>query len=211
MQTDVFLVRHGESYGNVQGRLCAVPPGPGLTERGRLQAEAASARLIDAGIWPTLIVSSPLARALETASPLSVITGLPVQVEAGLAETRFGSWEGHRAEELRASPYFRSWNVDPERYPPPGGERLSAVGARVCSLLLELAARDPGGTIVGFSHMHPLIGLALQARGLPYLDHGLLYLPNATIVHVRVEQGALRLVSIDAMAATADGEPAVGL
>ena len=211
MQTNVFLVRHGESHSNVQGRLCSIPPGPGLTERGRLQAEAAASRLLDRGIKPALIVSSPLARARETAAALAVATGLPVQVEAALTEVRFGAWEGRRIEELRPYAQFRAWNVDPERYRPPGGERLSEVGARVCGLLLDLASQHPGGTIVGFSHMHPLITLALQARRQTYLDHGLLYLPNATIVHARVEGGALRLVGIDPLAAAADSEPAVGL
>ncbi len=211
MHTDIFLVRHGQSYGNVQGRLCAVPPGPGLTQRGRLQAEAATNRLLEQGVCPSLIISSPLARALETARPLAEATGLEVQVRWALREVDFGPWEGKCFEELSSLEQFRSWCVDPEQFPPPGGERLSDVADRVLGLLRQMGGQFPGETIVGFSHMHPLVALLMASQGRSLGDHGVLHLPNATIVHARFEDDLLSFVRLDTEPSGADDASAIAL
>ena len=211
MHTDVFLVRHGESYSNVEGRLCALPPGPGLTDRGRLQAEAAARQLIGRGVRPARIVSSPLRRALETAEPLARATGLAIEVHDDLREITFGNWEGRTMDDIGALGEFRSWCLDPENCPPPGGETLSDVAGRVSRCMRRLAALGAPGAIVGFSHMHPLIALMLEGRSQPFLGGGLSIVPNAAIVHVRVEQGDLRFVSLDPTAADASGDLGLAL
>lgn len=81
MLTEILLVRHGQSHSNVEGYFRAVPPGPGLTARGRLQAEAACERLLGFGVRPVRIVSSPLLRAMETAAPLCAALRLEAEVE----------------------------------------------------------------------------------------------------------------------------------
>jgi probable phosphoglycerate mutase len=203
MHTDLILVRHGQSQSNVEGRFCAVPPGPGLTQRGRLQAAAATRCLLQAGVRPSLIVSSPLARARETARPLEEATGLTAEVSWALREVDFGPWEGMRFEELSSFDQFRSWCVDPEAFPPPGGERLSDVADRVLGLFGQLGSQHPSGTIVGFSHMHPLVALLIASQGRSLGGHGGLHLPNATIVHARIEDGVLRFISLDTTPADA--------
>ena len=211
MHTDVFLVRHGESLSNVEGRLCGIPPGPGLTERGRQQAEAAARRLLGRGVRPSRIVSSPLARAIQSAEPLARATGLKVELHDALREVTFGAWEGMRTDDLWADEGFRAWCLDPERVTPPGGERLSEVAWRVGGLTRRLAAMGGPGAIVGYSHMHPLIGLVLDGRGHGFLDQDLYSVPNAAIVHVRFEDGILRFVSLDPLAAEAGGEIGLAL
>ena len=200
MKTDVYLIRHGESFGNVEGRLCGNPPGPGLTERGRSQAQAVARHLLARGVRPAIIASSPLLRVIETAAPLLLVTGRRLVLADPLREVRFGAWEGLRQEDVPDSGHLRAWYLDPERFPPPGGERLSAVAARVVGELGRLSLRQPGGAIVAFSHMHPLVALTLVARGQPFVDHGMYYLPNAAIVHVRFEDGHAEFISIDPQA-----------
>ena len=63
---DIFLVRHGEaaaSWGEA--------PDPGLSALGRQQAEEAATVLSSRIGQDTLLISSPLQRALETAAPLA--------------------------------------------------------------------------------------------------------------------------------------------
>lgn len=63
---DIFLVRHGEaaaSWGEA--------PDPGLSVLGRQQAEDAATALRQHVGQHTLLISSPLQRALETAAPLA--------------------------------------------------------------------------------------------------------------------------------------------
>ena len=131
MLTDVFLVRHAESASNVEGRLCGIPPGHGLTARGRAQAEAAARQLLGRGVRPGRIVASHLLRAIETAQPLARATGLRVEVDEDLREVRFGAWAGLSSAQLAGDAGFRAWCADPDSCPPPSGERMSEVAWRV--------------------------------------------------------------------------------
>jgi phosphohistidine phosphatase len=56
-----------------------------LSEKGRLQAERLGRFLAEAGFAPDAIVSSPKARALETARLVATSLGLPVRVDDALA------------------------------------------------------------------------------------------------------------------------------
>jgi len=79
---DIYLVRHGEAAAS-----WAQAPDPGLSALGREQARAAVRALqprIAAGAIQ--LISSPLARTLETAAPLAAELGLAVQVNEAFRE-----------------------------------------------------------------------------------------------------------------------------
>jgi len=76
--TVVHLLRHGE-VSNPRGVLYGRLPGYHLSEDGRLMAKAAAGFL--AGRDVTVLRSSPLERALETAAPLAAQFGLDVEVD----------------------------------------------------------------------------------------------------------------------------------
>src|SRR5450755_1361467 len=81
--TTVHLVRHGEvenPHGILYGRI----PGYGLSEDGRVMAKAAADFLAPRDV--TVLRSSPLERALETAEPLDTQLGLPPTVDDRLIE-----------------------------------------------------------------------------------------------------------------------------
>jgi broad specificity phosphatase PhoE len=78
---DIFLVRHGEaaaSWGEA--------PDPGLSALGRQQAEEVAASLSQHIGRDTLLISSPLQRALETAAPLARGLQQAVQTDAVFRE-----------------------------------------------------------------------------------------------------------------------------
>src|SRR5258708_40076007 len=85
----VHLVRHGE-VDNPNHVLYGRIPGYHLSEAGRLMAKAAADFL--AGRDVTVIRSSPLERAVETAEPIAAEVGLPLHVGGRLSEpwNRFG-------------------------------------------------------------------------------------------------------------------------
>lgn len=80
----VYFVRHGQAAAGFAEHL-----DPGLGSLGRSQAEAVATRLEGAGPLP--IVSSPLARARETAEPLARRWGILPQVEPRISELPSGS------------------------------------------------------------------------------------------------------------------------
>ena len=97
----LMLVRHGQSTWNAEGRWQGQADPP-LTDFGRKQAKTATKRIgqIQA------IVSSPLVRALETATIISDATGVePVVTHSGLCERHAGEWSGaHQSRDRRAVP-----------------------------------------------------------------------------------------------------------
>ena len=103
----VWLVRHGESMGNVadahaqssgSGRLKldVRDPDVPLSDTGRAQAEALGTWL--AGLpedeRPTAVLSSPFNRALTTARLATEKLGIPLRTDERLRERDFGAFDG---------------------------------------------------------------------------------------------------------------------
>ena len=75
----IRMIRHGEAAAAYDEH-----PDPGLSAAGRAQAEGVVARL--EGIAPVSIVSSPMRRAQETATPLARSWGAAVSTEPAVSE-----------------------------------------------------------------------------------------------------------------------------
>jgi probable phosphoglycerate mutase len=97
----LIIVRHGQSTGNITND--DVPDGP-LTPLGEQQARETAVRLANSGI--THVLSSPLLRALATASAIAAACGVPrVEVWPELQEHRHSLHRGFgRTELLRNFP-----------------------------------------------------------------------------------------------------------
>lgn len=87
----LIFIRHGQTPANVLGELDTAHPGPGLTALGAVQssemADALQGEPIEA------LYASTLIRTQLTAKPLSVATGLAVDVRPGLHEIEAGDLE----------------------------------------------------------------------------------------------------------------------
>ncbi|HEV3367517.1 MAG TPA: histidine phosphatase family protein, partial [Acidimicrobiales bacterium] len=158
----LILVRHGESTGNADGLLLGRIDAP-LTERGLTQAKAAGPSVAGA----TRLISSPLARARDTAEALG--TGLPVEIDDRWIEVDYGEFDGRPLGSVPDEVWTR-WRSDPD-YRPPGGESLSEAGSRVRSACEDLfatdgeGARGPGAVVV-VSHVSPIKAATCWALGL---------------------------------------------
>jgi broad specificity phosphatase PhoE len=150
----VHFVRHGESVSNAAPGGIALPAAQGdrLTDLGRLQAEAVAEHL--RGLAPTLILTSPLGRARETAAILSRALDLPVEELEEIRELR----ESDGYEELSLEDQrLRRWSVwmaangdDPD-YSYRGGESFNEISARVRRAQELLLGRGEH-TVVAVSH-----------------------------------------------------------
>ncbi len=94
----LLLIRHGESTWNVEHRLPGQLPGIELTATGRVQAQRLAAALT---VLPlSAIISSPLARAVETAEYLAQGRALTIQLEPDLMDIELGHWSGQNRDAL---------------------------------------------------------------------------------------------------------------
>ena len=162
--TNVLLIRHGQSKGNAERRFGGHTATP-LSARGRNQAQATALSLKTDGV--TAIYSSDLARAMDTARPLSNLTGLPVHGTEAFRERSVGVMEGLTFEDAAQQ--------HPEQYAAllrrdfdhvlTGGESYRQLLDRASEKLDEVIAQHRGGKIAVFSHTGTICTLALHLMG----------------------------------------------
>lgn len=140
--TNFFLVRHGETEWNLAGRIQGATDIP-LNDTGRDQAHRTGAQM-QGRKWHA-IVTSPLARAVETAEIISSYLGLgdPRRVD-GIVERNYGAAEGLTGPEVEA--------LYPNDTPVPGRESRGDVQARVVAALHALAQEYPGQNVIVVCH-----------------------------------------------------------
>jgi len=139
----LLLVRHGVTDWNREGRFQGHLD-PHLSRDGLEEARLLAGRMAKAAEErPARIVSSPLARAQQTAQAIAgALDGSDVAVETDrrLIELGQGDWEGrtHAELEVNDAQRYAAWRHTSPRIPPPGGESLEAATQRVGSLLDEV-------------------------------------------------------------------------
>jgi broad specificity phosphatase PhoE len=149
----VHLVRHGE-VDNPGGILYGRIPGFQLSEAGRLMAKAAADYL--AGRDITLLKSSPLQRATETAEPIAAEFGLEIHVDDRLIEP-WNYFEGMRfAVGDGALRKPRHWAALRNPFRPSWGEPYQDVAARVLAATADAARAAAGHEAVCVSHQMPI-------------------------------------------------------
>ena len=151
-----YLVRHGESVSNLEGRVQGQEDIE-LSDLGRAQARqvAAWSRSLFASppVAQSLIGevwSSPLRRARETAAEIAAVLGLPLMLEEGLCELHAGIFQGYLWADLEAEfpDEVAQWRSGDVHYRIPGGESRAQLAARGRAAIEMLARRDTPGMIV---------------------------------------------------------------
>lgn len=162
----IFLVRHGETEGNVKQFFRGKLDLP-LDARGREEALAVADRLVGAGV--TRILSSPLARALDTARPLAARLGLTVEPDPAFDDVDVGQWQGMAVAEVehRHPNLFQIWRNNPGIFRFPHGESLAAVQKRAFERFVGVAREHAGATVAVFTHQVLTRTITLEALGLP--------------------------------------------
>ena len=148
--TEIYLVRHGETEWNRDGRLQG-QRNSSLTALGREQAEQLGrhlARLL--GPQQRLIKVSPLGRALETAAIIRQhVPGPEPMKDPRLQEMTLGSWEGLTRKEVneRCDGIVGGDSTAEWWFRAPGGESYDHFQERVRAWLAEQT-----GTVIAVSH-----------------------------------------------------------
>jgi broad specificity phosphatase PhoE len=140
MSGRLVLVRHGQSYGNVDRRLDTRPPGTELTPLGREQARAFAR---DRGSRPGLLVHSVATRAAQTAAEISSEVDVSASEVAGIHEVQVGDLENRNDDEAVAEfdKVYRRWHGGERDVPMPGGETANQVLDRYLPVVTDLRLR----------------------------------------------------------------------
>jgi broad specificity phosphatase PhoE len=162
--TKLFLIRHGQSAGNAAGRFGGHSPTP-LSDLGfeqaRLTAEALSKENVNA------IYSSDLLRAVQTAEPLSKLTGIPIITKPEFRERNVGVLEGLTFDESKQEfpdDYYALVNRN-IHHVITEGESYSDLLDRIKGELRDLIRKHRGERVAIFTHTGTLCFMTLHLLG----------------------------------------------
>jgi probable phosphoglycerate mutase len=156
----LYLIRHGESLYNAEGRIqgqsdVALSP-LGLRQAGAI-ADALAEEQIDA------VFASPLRRAMQTAEPIAARLGLSIRADDRLKEIHAGIFQGLLWAEIEAKfpDAARPWREQHPDFVIPGGESRRSLMVRGLAAFESIRER-PFRRVVVVSH-GGILAAALKA------------------------------------------------
>ena len=164
MKTLVYLVRHGESLGNLEKRFLGHVDLP-LTDKGRTQAACLKAYLEKNAVKPDAVYASSLSRAFETAR---IATGKEPISTPNMREIYAGKWEGLAFSEIgaRYPEEMKRWNEDIGASRPTEGESVCELSSRILETHFAIAEENAGKTVLIGTHATPVRLVETFARAL---------------------------------------------
>lgn len=162
--TTFLLIRHAanETIGEL---IVGQAAGVHLNEEGMAQAAGLAERL--ARVQLAALYSSPMERALETASPLAIRHELEIQKSNALVEINFGEWTGRALRALEGEKQWQQFNSFRSGTRIPGGELMVEVQTRVVVELERIRERYRDDTVAVVSHGDPLKAAIAYYAGVP--------------------------------------------
>ncbi len=191
----LFLVRHGQTPANVIESMDTGIPGPGLTARGHLQAEALVDQFRDVeigGMWASTLVRTQL-----TGAPLAADRGIRPTILDGLREVDAGELERHT--DLESHQIYHdvvtAWLYGDLDRRMPGAISGHEFLARFDASIAEVVASGVDNAVV-VSHgtaIRHWAGIRVAGVEPEFIEHN--FLPNTGVVEIEGEPGAWSLVS----------------
>ena len=182
METEILLVRHGETVDNARQIMQGQTQGE-LNERGKEQARQVAERL--AAETVDAVVASDLRRAIQTAEAIAAPHGLKVETTPLLRERDWGGFTGRFIPDLRGE----TWPDDIE-----SEEDLLS---RARSFLIYMTATYPGKRVVAVGH-----GIINKAILAVYAHCGMRDVQR--MMNAEVRRLTTSAASVAAMTATAE-------
>lgn len=164
LPTKLYLIRHGQSANNAEGRFGGHSSTP-LSELGERQAGRTAKLLASDGI--DVIYSSDLPRAVQSAKPLSELTGIPIHATPAFRERHVGVLEGLTFDESREQypdDYYALVNRN-VHHVISGGESYRQLLRRATSTLNKILREHRTERIAVYSHTGVICFLSLHLIG----------------------------------------------
>lgn len=165
-RTQLIIVRHGQTEWNIKGIRQGHLDSP-LTGRGLAQAKALGQRLAREKF--SVLYSSDLGRAVETAREIVSVTGHQIVTDERLRERHLGIFQGLNADEIneRYPEERRLLRTSGPGYVIPGGESMIQQVERNVAFFDSLAVRHAGETIVVVTHGGVVSGFFRHTLAIP--------------------------------------------
>jgi len=187
----VYLVRHRRTALSAQERFQALEDLPlddvGWEEARQVAAGLRRKPLVD-------IYSSPLQRAIQTASGIASRHRLPVLIVPNLTDLDYGAWAGRAPEEV-ASVYgnlYGKFVSSPEEVSPPGGKGAAALRLRVEHVLHWMAEGRGNRVVAAVTHELPVRLVVAGAESLHGAAFWRPWVPTGSVTEMVVRPRHIR-------------------
>jgi broad specificity phosphatase PhoE len=174
MKSLAILIRHGESLANAKNIISEDLKGHPLTEKGIQQCFRTGQTLKGAGKVINKVYSSPIQRAVETAT--EIMKGMEIkkeiEVDERLTETHFGKYNNSNFSDF---PKFHKTEFGIESFERNGERMLQAINDQV-------------GVNLFFSHALPIKALICNILNLEEEDASGISIDNASITVIDPEK-----------------------
>lgn len=166
----LLLIRHGENDYVKSGKMAGRLPGIQLNEKGQKQAQALGEALKEVPI--KAVYSSPLERAMETASPIAQSHKLKIIQEPDLMDTDVGTWQGRSWRVLGLTKVWKIVQNAPSRFRFPEGESFLEAQTRYVNTFERIIQKHnkPKDIVAVVFHADPIKLVVAHFLGMP-LDH----------------------------------------
>lgn len=166
-KTIIYLVRHGQSLGNIEKFFCGQYD-IDIAESGLYQAKLVADFLRDKEI--DIIYSSDLIRAYKTAEITSILLNLPIIKNNGLREIDGGKWQKVLVKDLpiKFKDSYSLWSSNIGRSKCDGGESVEEFRNRIFAEIKKIIDLNIGKTILIFTH-----GMAIRCFASLCLNYNL--------------------------------------
>jgi len=164
---ELILVRHGETDWN-KAAIFRGHEDVRLNATGIAQADAVSEALKDRVF--EAIHSSPLKRAMVTATRIAIPHQIDIKVNEGFLDIHYGTWQGLRESTVKEKnpKAYERWMNTPTKMKFPGGDKMVKAWKRVNSALREMLMMHGLGTVVIVSHRMPIKFMTAYLLGKGY-------------------------------------------
>jgi probable phosphoglycerate mutase len=165
--TLLLLIRHGENDYVKTGKMAGRLPGVHLNDRGQKQAQALGEALKDVPI--KAIYSSPLERAMETATPIANARNLQIIQEPDIMDADIGKWQGKSWKVLRLTKVWKIVQNAPSRFRFPDGESFPEMQTRIANVLERIIKKHnkPQDIVAVVFHADPIKLAVSHLMGMP--------------------------------------------
>ncbi len=192
-KTRFYLIRHGETQWNREGRYQGSTDIP-LSSEGLAQAELLAKRFqylpLDA------IYVSPLQRAKATADAIAKQTGITPIVEEHFREINFGEWEGMSIPQLLETygQAYQNFYENPFQHTFPGEGSFTKVAERAVLGFEKILEKERGKRVAIVSHGGLLRVMLVAILGMDENFYRKTWMTNTSITTVDVMEDNRRLL-----------------
>lgn len=183
METQLYIIRHTQTIGNVEHRLtgrCDYE----VTEEGNKYIEKITDKLKN--IKFDIAYSSTSKRTYKTIEKLAKLNNLEIREEENLCEMYFGIYDGMKWDEVdRLDPKIRKLHIETnEIIEIPEQETMEQVAKRVYKIMLKIANENVGKNILICSHGVAIEIFLRQITKIPFSDLRVEYSQKNTSLNI---------------------------